>query len=115
MTFLYLLVVKHVIVDLALQTYLHKQNKFSYFGSGHVHYLEHGVATFFVALFFLDWQTALVIGLFDYVAHWHIDWGKHRINHWFDIEPRSHIWWWLNTLDQILHFTTYYAIVISVL
>ena len=115
MTFLYLLLVKHIIVDLALQTHLGKRNKFDYFGNGHVHYLQHGAATFAVALCFLDVQTALLVSVFDYVAHWHIDWGKHHLNDLLKIAPRSLSWWWTNTLDQILHFTTYYVIVVSVL
>jgi len=60
-------------------------------------------------LFFVP-KFAIVIAVLDYVAHWHIDWGKHHINRWLRFEPRSQYWWWLMVVDQIAHILTYYAL-----
>lgn len=111
MIFLYALLIKHVIVDLGLQSYLINQKKFPYFGSGHLHYAQHGVATAFVCLWFIP-EIAIFVGILDYLIHWHIDFGKHRFNNFFKITARSKAWWWTNVVDQILHFTTYLVFVL---
>ena len=108
MIYLYALLVKHVIVDLGLQSYLQNQNKYPYIGSGHMHYIQHGVATGLVSLFFIP-ELAIFVGMLDYLLHWHIDFSKHRFNAFFKIQSRTKVWWWINVVDQILHFTTYLA------
>jgi len=107
MTYLFVLMIKHYIVDLGLQAYLLKQDKRLYFGNGHIHYLQHSVATIIVSIFFLPAPIALLVGLLDYIIHWHIDFGKHCFTTHFNIEARSMVWWWCATVDQILHLTTY--------
>lgn len=107
--FLLALVIKHFVVDLGMQQYLGPRPKHEYLGSGHRHYLEHAIFTAFIALFFVP-KFAIVIAVLDYVAHWHIDWGKHHINRWLRFEPRSQYWWWLMVVDQIAHMLTYYAL-----
>lgn len=107
MIYLYALIVKHVIVDLGLQSYLTGQTKYPYFSNGHVHYVQHGVTTAGVSVFFLPFELALLVGVFDYLIHWHIDFGKHRFNTYFGIVARTNAWWWTNVVDQILHFSTY--------
>jgi len=110
MEFLFALVVKHAIADLGMQSHMGPRPKHKYFGSGHEHYLHHGFLTCLVSAFFFDLQTAALIGLIDYVAHWHIDFSKHHVNRIFKLQPKSTPWWWMNVLDQCLHFATYYGL-----
>ena len=104
------LLIKHAIVDLGIQSHLRNIDKFTYLGNGHVHYLQHALGTAFVAIFFLEPSSCLAITIIDYLAHWHIDWAKHRFNTLVRVVPRTAAWWWTNVVDQILHFTTYYVI-----
>ena len=110
MEFFLVLMIKHFIFDLGMQQYHRPQQKHQWLGNGHRHYLEHGLATMFVALWFAP-EIAVVLGILDYVIHWHIDWGKHHLNRYLDIKDRSEYWWWTNVLDQCLHVLTYYALV----
>lgn len=110
-TFLFLLIIKHAIADYYLQTYHRNVHKQVYFGNGHRHYAEHSVCTFVVCLFFISPPMAVLAALLDYVCHWHIDWAKTSIVKkikWQRNEPR---FWRIQTLDQILHFSTYFLIV----
>ena len=111
MSFFLALLIKHAFIDLAVQAYLKDIDKKSYFSNAHIHYLQHGTETLVVAIFFLPYDLALLCGLIDYIAHWHIDFGKHRINTAFNIKTRSKSWWWTNAIDAALHFLTYYIIV----
>ena len=110
MEFFTVLMIKHFIVDLGMQQYLGPRAKHKWLGDGHTHYLHHGITTMFVALWFAP-QIAVVLGLLDYVIHWHIDWGKHHLNRFLKCEARSVTWWWTNVLDQCLHVLTYYLLV----
>ena len=111
MEFFTVLMIKHFIVDLGLQQYLGPREKHVWLGNGHTHYMHHGIATILVALWFAP-EIALLIGILDYVIHWHIDWGKHHLNRFLKCEVRSQIWWWTNVLDQCLHVITYYALAV---
>ena len=64
----FLLLVKHCIIVLWLQSLLtYKEKKSVYTSlSAQVHYLQHGFGTLFVLLFFIPWQYAIAIGLFDF-------------------------------------------------
>jgi hypothetical protein len=112
---LFLLVVKHCILDLALQplSYPEGKNKFNYFGLyAHLqHYIPHGLGTVFVLLFFVDPCTALICGLIDYILHWHIDFSKTHTRAYFGWTNKNRQFWLLNALDQLLHFSTYYLII----
>ena len=110
MEFLLLLFVKHAIVDLGLQAQLTGIEKSKYFGNGHIHYAHHGLSTLVIAGLFFNAEIAISCAIFDYIVHWQIDYSKHITNNWLQIKTRSSSWWWLNTLDQSLHFITYYII-----
>jgi len=109
--FFLVLMIKHFIVDLGCQQYLGPRQKHHWIGDGHTHYLHHGLATAFVALWFVP-EIAVIIAILDYIIHWHIDWGKHHLNRYLKFEARSEAWWWTNVLDQCLHVLTYYALVV---
>ncbi len=109
--FLLALLFKHAVADLALQNYLTGINKLDYWGNGHKHYIHHGLLTFIVSLLFVDVSLAIVIAIVDYVAHWHIDFFKHQVCRVFKVQGKSRAWWWITSIDQILHYSTYYFLV----
>jgi len=112
----FLLIVKHTIVDLGIQSWLlwgKAHEKGDYLG-GHQHYLHHAIGTFLVLLCFLDLHTTCVLSVIDYLAHWHIDFSKHNLNRYLNVTRKDLKWWWITVLDQLLHFTTYYLIMIYV-
>ena len=112
MDFLLLLLFKHAVVDLALQTHLVDINKSKYLGNGHIHYFQHGMGTIIIAgLFLKGIELALLCAITDYFIHWQIDYSKHKVNNYLKIAPRSIAWWWTNVIDQCLHFITYYFLV----
>ena len=82
--FLFFLV-KHTICDLMLQgTWRLRANKTPYIRSprAHGHYLDHGVGTILLLLWFCNPYIALCVGIVDYIAHWHIDWFKSNFIEW---------------------------------
>lgn len=105
------LLIKHFIVDLGIQQYIGPSPKHNYF-SGHLHYFHHGVGAFIACIFVVPLQYAMLIGLIDYLAHWHVDWLKHHLNRAINAEPRSMKWWWTNVLDQIVHTLFYYYVAV---
>ena len=107
-----LLMIKHFIVDLGLQQYIGPSDKHRYFSSmAHYHYAQHGLATLLVCLVVvLPVEIAILIGVVDYIIHWHVDYGKHQLNARFGIKSQTQRWWWSNVLDQSLHYATYYAL-----
>jgi len=113
-TLFLLLLFKHAVVDLYLQSLIHySQKKSNYFSlMGQVHYLQHGAFTFFILLFFFSWQWSLFLALIDYVAHWNIDHIKSRTQKYFGIKVPSRGYWFFASIDQMLHYLTYYVIVL---
>ena len=108
--FLFFLV-KHTICDLMLQgTWRLRANKTPYIRSprAHGHYLVHGVGTVLLLLWFCNPYIALCVGIVDYIAHWHIDWFKSNFIEWSGWRFPTPGFWWLQALDQTLHFVTYY-------
>ncbi|NDB64844.1 MAG: DUF3307 domain-containing protein [Euryarchaeota archaeon] len=113
---LFLLFIKHAIADLGLQSQFlwgRTSSKYNYFGC-HVHYLHHAIGTFLVFLL-VDLRTACMAMVLDYVAHWHIDFLKHRTQVYMNWDRKDKAWWWLAATDQLLHFATYYLLVIYLL
>lgn len=111
---LFLFTIKHCIADVFLQTYHSSEGVYKerYLGwGGHRHYIEHGVCTVILLLFFTSPTMAILLGLLDYAVHWHVDWGKTTIYKKLGYKRSEPRFWRLHTLDQILHFSTYGAIV----
>ena len=63
---------------------------------------------------FQYWQYAIAIGLFDYIAHWHIDHLKSRTQKKFNIKSPEKAYWFLSSIDQGLHYLTYYLIILYI-
>lgn len=116
MEVLFLLVLKHVWIDLGFQptSYPQGQGKANYFGLyGHLqHYAPHGLGTVLVLLMFIDPYTALICGLIDWICHWHIDYTKTNIRNKYKWNTEDRAFWILNAIDQTLHFATYYLIIL---
>ena len=109
---LFLLVCKHAVADLAVQSFRKPGKKRLYLNKGlHVHGLDHAVLTLAVLIFFINPWLALAFAILDYVAHWHIDWFKSNILWVFGIKRDGPAFWRLQTFDQIFHFATYALIV----
>jgi len=109
------LLVKHAFCDIALQRHIKRPNKQIYSSKlAQLHYIEHGVATFLVCLFFVGPLTALIAGALDWFAHWHIDHVKARINQKFNWNSTHNQFWYMVTIDQMLHFLTYYIIIVLI-
>ena len=111
MDFLILLLIKHAIVDLGVQSQLTNIDKSRYFGNGHEHYMHHGLGTLIVAGLFLPAVPVILCAFIDYFIHWQIDYCKHTANNLLNVQARSTMWWYTNVIDQSLHFITYYLLV----
>lgn len=113
LTLLLCLLWKHAIVDIGVQRLQGNLHKYNYTSKlAQQHYGAHGIGTFIIMLFFAGPVTAILAGAFDWIAHWHIDYAKSQTNMRLNLNSTNQAYWWLLSLDQILHYTTYYLITI---
>jgi len=110
--------IKHFICDFPLQAFpwMYK-NKGTYgHPGGVVHALIHFLGTFLVlGLIGIPMMVVLCCSIFDFIAHYHIDWAKMRLGAHYNLGPYTSEWFWiLLGFDQLLHFLTYYAIIMYV-
>jgi len=110
-TFAFLLTVKHTVCDLALQRLFPADKKFYFNAPAHTHYFHHGLGSFLVGLM-IGLPFALLIGVIDYFLHWHIDYFKTLIRDHYKMISTEDRYWVLQTVDQALHFATYYCFVL---
>jgi hypothetical protein len=107
---LLLLQIKHLIVDWCWQPAYEWQNKGTYGHWGGVrHALKNAVGT---ALCFVPFVGLAPVVLWvlaaDFVAHYHIDLGKVRLNRHMGWGPTTHEeFWWLTGADQAAHQICY--------
>lgn len=108
------LLIKHAICDLALQRWHGWEGigpKYRYFNpKAQKHYLEHGFGTLIVFLVFTDPYIACVAAIIDWFCHWHIDCIKSNANKILGWREGHQGFWVLVTIDQILHYITYYVL-----
>lgn len=107
-----LLFVKHWYIDFVNQSMEEVVGKGIY-GNAHglMHSIKHGVATFLIFWWLLNWQGAIILGFIDFVTHYHIDWLKININkRWNYTTENPKFWAWLGA-DQLAHSITYLFIV----
>ena len=113
-----MLLVKHAIADLALQSrfnhskYGDKKNltdKKLWF-----HSLDHAGLTVLVSLFFVGLFPALLLGLVDFVLHAIIDYVKRVYTLKKKIGYDSKRFWQIQSIDQVAHYSCYfiYALVL---
>lgn len=108
-TLLLLLSVKHTICDLAIQRLFPAEKKFYFNPPAHIHYFHHGLGSFLAGLI-IGVPFAVLIGVIDYFAHWHIDYAKTLIREKYNMKSSEDRYWLLQAADQTLHFATYYLI-----
>lgn len=103
------LFLKHYLVDFTMQTEDELKFKGIYGdGRGITHSLKHGT---FTALYMIALNPAYAIyaGVFDAIAHYHIDWFKVRYGAKSQSDPK---YWKHFGLDQLAHQICYLAIVL---
>jgi hypothetical protein len=104
-----LLQLKHWYVDFVNQTPDEVANKGTYGNwAGLMHSIKHGLATIVVLSYFITVPWALILGLIDFVVHYHVDWAKMNYGN-RDITTKQ--FWNHLGLDQMAHQITYIAIV----
>lgn len=108
---LVLLQVKHWYVDFVVQTQEEVDNKGKYGNwAGIQHSLKHGIGTFIVLLMiagFSYFWIVLMLAVFDFVTHYHIDWLKMNYGN-RDITNKQ--FWSHLGLDQMAHQMIYLVI-----
>ena len=114
--FFYLLLVKHAVADLWLQSRLDS----SKYGDKKnltdrrlwVHSLDHAALTAVITLLFAGLWWAIIIAVLDFVLHSVIDWTKRVYILDRKITTKQNLFWKIQAVDQILHYTTYLIIVL---
>jgi hypothetical protein len=116
MEILLLLLIKHAVIDLGLQGYI-SGTKLEYFGRKlFIHGTQHGIGTLLVLTAFVQsFELAFVLGVLDWILHWHIDYCKTQYLTRRAISIDSRHFWWIQAVDQILHYLTYFLIVLLVI
>lgn len=104
-----LLFVKHWYIDFVNQSNEEVAGKGIYGNAaGLMHSIKHGVAT--TAIFFAyirSFEFAVIVGLIDFVLHYHIDWAKMNINKRYSYTiDMPQFWAWLGA-DQLAHQLCY--------
>ena len=104
------LFVKHFVFDYPFQTESEIAHKGVYGNlKGIAHSLKHGLGSVLVLFLFTSVSMALLLGLLDFITHYHIDWAKVQLTK--KVQPMSKKWWTLFGLDQLAHALIYVAIV----
>lgn len=102
---------KHFIVDFPMQGPFQYKNKGTWGHPGGIlHAWLHCLGTWICFAFVTKY--AIVYAVFDFIAHYHIDWAKMNINAKMGWGPTTHEqFWWLLGADQFLHALTYIGMV----
>jgi len=106
------LLIKHAIIDIGIQRIQGPRDKQIYFSlKAHEHYGFHGLGTFIVFSIMVTPIIGLFLGIIDWICHWHIDYSKSQINMRNNLNQSHQNYWWLLTIDQILHYITYWILI----
>lgn len=116
--FLLLLQIKHLYVDFYNQSYneiLAKKIYGDFLGIWHS--LKHGLGTIICAMLVLELEYyniifAFILGIIDFVLHYHIDWYKS--NYGESDSNKKEFWTWLG-FDQMLHQITYIFLALMII
>ena len=118
--YFYLLLVKHAIADLWLQSRFN--NKPKYGEKEHLmkpklwlHSLDHAVLTAIVTLIFAGLYWALIIAVLDFVLHSIIDYVKRIYTLRTNLNTNQNKFWKVQAIDQIAHFSCYLLYVLMII
>lgn len=107
---LFVLQIKHFVVDFLLQNRYQWSNKGTYGHPGGVlHAGLHGIGTYLCVVLVAAPPLALLLMMLDSIIHYHIDWAKMQLNSRLKLTPADSRFWVLLGLDQLLHQLTYVA------
>ncbi len=108
-----LLQIKHMFADYFLQTRIMLEGRGAYLHLGRaLHALVHAVGSL-ICLVFLGtppWLTLALVAA-EWIAHFHIDWGKAAFKENKAYGPADAGFWRAFGVDQLLHQLTYVAMV----
>lgn len=108
-----LLMTKHFVADYMLQTKEMITDKKHYGAAGGVvHASCHALGTYIILTFFISPIGAIILGILDGIAHYHIDWVKSNVWANYNFNKSDYMFWLVHGLDQFLHFLTYVLIVL---
>ncbi len=112
---LFMLVIKHALADLVLQSRLTSGDKSNLKSpKGYIHAADHAVLTFIVSLFFTGILNAILIALLDYILHFIIDFVKTIFVRHYKVVTNSRSFWIVQGVDQIAHYSCYFLYVILI-
>lgn len=109
--FLFLLFVKHYIVDFVLQTDEMIEGKGIYGNRyGILHSAQHGIGTFLAAFAMITQPLYwFILPVIDFIVHYHVDYIKRKYG-CRDISKKE--FWNHLGLDQLAHYVTYLFLVV---
>lgn len=120
-TLLILLIFKHLVFDFFYQPPYQWQNKGTYgHWGGIIHSSQHVVTTYFILLFFIAQEYAILISFIEFLIHYHMDWFKMWYGKKMNYKPhpsmgctikQSEWFWYMLGIDQFVHYMTYIGIV----
>ena len=118
--YFYLLLVKHAVADLWLQSRFNNKPKY---GEKEqllkpklwLHSLDHAVLTAGVTLIFTGLYWALIIAVVDFVLHSIIDYAKRIYALRTNLNTNQNKFWKVQALDQIAHFSCYLLYVLMII
>lgn len=112
---LVLLQIKHWYIDFVDQSNDEVNHKGIYLHwLGLKHSIKQGVGTLICLLIVTGvdyWVFCLLLGIFDFIVHYHIDWAKMNLNKKLGYTIEMPQFWALLGADQLAHQLTYIAIV----
>ena len=112
---LFMLVIKHALADLVLQSRLTSGDKSNLKSpKGYIHAADHSLLTFIVSMFFTGVLNAILIALLDYILHFIIDYVKTKCVRHFEVVPNTRTFWIVQGVDQIAHYSCYFLYVILI-
>ena len=118
--YFYLLLVKHAVADLWLQSRFN--NKPNYGEKEQLlkpkvwlHSLDHAVLTAGVTLIFAGLYWALIIAVVDFVLHSIIDYAKRIYALRTNLNTNQNKFWKVQALDQIAHISCYLLYVLMII
>jgi len=114
MLILSLLLFKHAIADLGLQGYINGTKQYYLSRKLAIHSAHHGTGTFLVLVYFVGFELAFLLGILDMFLHWQIDFCKTRVIISNNLNNTQRVFWWMQAVDQILHYSTYVLIVVLI-
>ncbi len=110
---LFMLVIKHALADLVLQSRLTTGDKSNLKSpKGYIHAADHSLLTFVVCIFFTGILNAILIALLDFVLHFLIDYIKTRSVRRFNVQVNTSTFWVVQGIDQIAHYSCYFLYVL---